>query len=294
MNIFSYFVISFYNRKELLSWNEGGLDMWKWEADQDPKAVIVIVHGAMEHHGRYNWLIEMWRSSGYHVIMGDLPGQGMTSRSQRGHIDSFDEYIFEIKDWVQTAYQFNVPVFLLGHSMGGLAVTRTLQEERLNLAGVILSAPCLDLVKYPSNFLNLTSLLLNKVAPQIKFSSGLTIDSATRNEDTRDIALNDSLFVTKVSVRWYRELVKAMKLAFTNISKVPDIPFLVLQGGNDKIVNKQAVNDWFNKVTLSEKQLKVWPNCYHEIFSEPEREEIFQYAKNFVETRLSSLGYIVK
>ena len=58
--------------------------MWKWETEQEAKAVIVIIHGAMEHHGRYGWLIEMWRTSGYHVIMGDLPGQGMTSRAQRG------------------------------------------------------------------------------------------------------------------------------------------------------------------------------------------------------------------
>lgn len=267
--------------------------MWKWEADQGPKAIIVMVHGAMEHHGRYSWLIEMWRSSGYHVIMGDLPGQGMTTRSQRGHIDSFDEYIFEIKDWVQTAYQFDVPVFLFGHSMGGLAVIRTLQEERLNLAGVILSAPCLDLVTYPSKFLSFLSVLMNKVAPKVKFSSGLTIEDVTRNEEAREFALNDSLYVTKISVRWYRELVRAMKLAFTNMSKIPDIPFLVLQGGNDKIVNKQAVNDWFNKVTLSEKQYKVWPNSFHEIFNEPEREEAFQYAKNFVETRLRALGYII-
>lgn len=267
--------------------------MWKWEADQEPKAVIVIVHGAMEHHGRYSWLIEMWRSSGYHVIMGDLPGQGMTTRSHRGHIDSFDEYIFEIKDWVQTAYQFDVPVFLMGHSMGGLACIRTIQEERLNLAGVILSAPCLDLVNYPSKFLSLLSLGFNRVAPQLKFSTGLLIDDVTRNLETRDVALNDSLYITKVSVRWYREFIKAMKLAFVNISKVPDLPLLVLQGGDDKIVNKKAVNDWFNQVDLSEKQYKVWPKSYHELFSEPEREEVFQYAKNFVENRLRSLGYIL-
>lgn len=58
--------------------------MHKWEA-VNPKGVIVMVHGAAEHHGRYRWLIEMWRSVGMHVIMGDLPGQGLTTR-RRGHI----------------------------------------------------------------------------------------------------------------------------------------------------------------------------------------------------------------
>lgn len=87
---------------------------------------------------------------------------------------------------------------------------------------------------------------------------------------------------------------KGDEISYFKISNVPDIPLLVLQGGNDKIINKLAVNDWFNKVSLSEKQYKIWPESYHEIFSEPEREEVFQYAKNFVETRLSSLGYIIK
>lgn len=46
--------------------------MWKWEAEGTAKAVIVMVHGSMEHHGRYKWLAQMWKSSGYHVVMGDL------------------------------------------------------------------------------------------------------------------------------------------------------------------------------------------------------------------------------
>ena len=46
--------------------------MWKWEAEEKPKAVIVIVHSAYEHHRRYAWLIEKLRSSNCHIVMGDL------------------------------------------------------------------------------------------------------------------------------------------------------------------------------------------------------------------------------
>jgi lysophospholipase len=267
--------------------------MWKWEAEGEAKAVIVMVHGAMEHHRRYGWLIEMWRLSGFHVIMGDLPGQGMTTRSRRGHIDSFDEYIYEIKDWIQAAYQFELPVFLLGHSMGGLASIRLLQEERMNLAGLILSSPCLGLIQKPSGVLNLLSYGLNRVVPSLRLNSGLTIDMATRNKDVQEADLNDSLYVTKVSVRWYRELVHAIKLAFENQEKTQDIPMLLMQGGEDKIVNKATVKNWFNQAPLSEKRFKEWPKCYHEIFNEPEREEIFEYAKDFVDSQLKTLGYLV-
>ncbi len=267
--------------------------MWKWEAEGEAKAVVVIVHGAFEHHRRYGWLIEMWRLSGFHVIMGDLPGQGMTTRANRGHIDSFEEYIYEVKDWIQAAYGFELPVFLLGHSMGGLIAIRLLQEERLNIAGVILSSPCLGLRKGPSKLLDLLSIPLNLLMPSIRFNSGVTVQMATRNDEVRVADSNDTLYVTRVSIRWYRELMDNIKLSFERIGQIQDIPFLVMQGGEDVIVNKNAVKNWFNIVPLSEKRFKEWPKCYHEIFNEPEREEVFEYAKDFFDSQLKSIGYIV-
>lgn len=260
--------------------------MRKWEAEDHAKAVVVIVHGAMEHQGRYGWLIEMWRAAGFHVIMGDLPGQGMTTRSQRGHIESFAEYLTETKSWIQEAYAYQLPVFLLGHSMGGLIAIRLLQDHDMDIAGVILSSPCLGLAEYPPTPMNALSVGLNWIAPEMKVSSNLTVELITRNEDVKERALNDSLYVTKVSIRWYRELLKAMKSAFTEISNFPDVPLLVLQGGDDKIVDKLEVRRWFNQLPISEMMYKEWHNCYHEIFNEPEREDIFAYAKYFTENQL--------
>ncbi|ANB58376.1 phospholipase ytpA [Anoxybacillus sp. B7M1] len=259
--------------------------MWKWEAEQ-AKAVVVIVHGAAEHHGRYKWLIEMFRLHGFHVVMGDLPGQGTTTRRKRGHIGSFDEYINEVADWIKAAQAFQLPIFLLGHSMGGLVVIRALQEKRLPVKGAILSSPCLGLVTYPSKGLDLLSKVLNHIAPSMLFDSGLSVEAATRNEEVREMDKNDSLYVTKVSVRWYRELVKAMQIASRKIHKISDIPLLLMQGGNDKIVDKVVVKEWFDKLPVSEKVYKEWNLLYHEIFNEPEREAVFLYAKAFLETQL--------
>ncbi|MDQ0156608.1 alpha/beta hydrolase [Robertmurraya andreesenii] len=267
--------------------------MWKWEPDGEAKGVIVMVHGALEHHRRYGWLIEMWRQAGFQVIMGDLPGHGMTTRSKRGHIDSFDDYLDEVKAWVETAYQFDLPVFLLGHSMGGLITIRLLQEENLNLAGVILSSPCLALVNRPGKILNGISYLLNVIAPELRLNSGISVDIATRNKEILDIDRNDTLYIDKISIRWFRELDASMKLAFEELQKVKDVPMLVMQAGDDKIVNKQAVTEWFNHAPLSEKRFKEWPKCYHEIFNDPERDEVFEYAKDFVYSQLKAIGYVV-
>ncbi|HZG61755.1 MAG TPA: alpha/beta hydrolase [Anoxybacillus sp.] len=259
--------------------------MWKWEAD-NAKGTVVIVHGAAEHHGRYKWLIEMWRSSGYHVVMGDLPGQGTTTRRKRGHIESFDEYINEVADWVEAAKAFHLPIFLLGHSLGGLIVIRTLQEKRLPVKGVILSSPCLGLVTYPSKPLDLLSKVLNYITPSMLFDSGLSVEMATRNKEVHEMGKNDSLYVTKVSVRWYRELIQAIRLANRNIEKFPDIPLLLMQSGGDKIVDKVAVKEWFDQLPISEKVYKEWNRLYHEIFNEPERDQVFLYAKAFFDTQV--------
>jgi len=267
--------------------------MWKWEAEGNARAVIVIVHGAMEHHRRYGWLIEQWRNSGFHVVMGDLPGHGLTTRSRRGHIDSFEEYVNEVKKWIDASYQFELPVFLIGHSMGGLITVRLLQKERLNVAGVILSSPCLGLVNKPSPILHAATFILNKVFPALRVSSGISLDQVTRNEDVRELDRKDTLYVKKISVRWYRELEEAMKTAFTMIKRTQDTPLLVVQGGDDRIVDKEKVRNWFNSVPLSEKRFKEWPKCYHEVFNEPEREEVYLYVKDFVEGQLKGLGYIV-
>ena len=85
----------------------------------------------------------------------------------------------------------------------------------------------------------------------------------------------------------------SMNDAFDFDEDFPDIPFLVMQAGDDKIVDRHLVREWFNYCPSSEKHYKEWPKLYHEIFNEPEREDVFQYAKTFVEARLRNIGYII-
>jgi len=264
--------------------NKGDFLMWKSEVE-NPRAVFVVVHGAFEHHGRYKWLTEMWRANQMNVVLGDLPGQGTSSR-RRGHIDSFDEYIETISKWVNEAAAYNLPIFLLGHSMGGLAVIRTLQEKQLPVKAAILSSPCLGLTEPLPKGLEFASKALNILLPSLRLASHLEPNIATRNKEVMELDENDSLYVTKVSVRWYRELVKAMQNAVRNIERIPDIPMLLMQAGADKIVDKVVVKEWFDKLKVNEKLYKEWPNLYHEIFNEPERNEVFKYAKGFVEMQL--------
>ncbi|MFC0473181.1 alpha/beta hydrolase [Halalkalibacter kiskunsagensis] len=255
--------------------------MWKWEV-ADPRGVVVVVHGAGEHHGRYQWLAQKWNSHGLDVVMGDLPGQGKT-RGKRGHIQSFNQYLDSVEEWIEEARIKGLPVFLLGHSMGGLVVIRTLMERNnAMIEGVILSSPCLGLSEPPAKTKELATKIMHRITPALSQNSGIRSELVTRNEDIREQYLKDELRVSKVSARWYQELSKAMRLAHRYPEKFPNIPLFVLQSGEDYVVNKYDVRDWFNQLTLTEKYYKEWDGLYHEVFNEPEREDVFRHAVGFV------------
>ncbi|KGX89503.1 phospholipase [Pontibacillus halophilus JSM 076056 = DSM 19796] len=252
----------------------------------DGRGTVVIVHGAFEHAGRYHWLAEQWQAHGYNVLYGDLPGQGQSTR-RRGHIRSFNEYIEQVSSWVHAAHGQGGPVFLLGHSMGGLAVIRTLQEKpELPVRGVILSSPCLGIVNQPNRIKRTLGKGLNYVAPSMLVKGASGTGKATRNEDVLTKDKEDTLMLTKVSVRWFNELNKAVDLAHKKHAQFPDVPLLVLQAGEDYYVQSDRTLHWFNHLNIHEKSYKEWESLYHEVFNEPEREDVFRYAETFARHHL--------
>ncbi len=251
-----------------------------WESEKDARAVVVIVHGAQEHYGRYRWLGMEFNNVGYHVVTGDLPGHGAQS-ANRGHIESFHEYIEEVDLWIKEAQKYKLPVFLLGHSMGGLTVIRVMEEKKPEVQAVLLSSPCLEILAKPTKVLDALSRPLNKMAPTMQFPSTIDIENATRNKEIIDFVHNDSAVLTTVSVHWYREFVKHIEIAHKQINEFPDVPLLLMQAGDDKLVDKIRVKEWFNRVDLQEKVYKEWSGLYHEIFNEPERDKVFSYAFQF-------------
>ncbi|BAB07007.1 alpha/beta hydrolase [Halalkalibacterium halodurans] len=260
--------------------------MWKWEV-AEPRGVVVVIHGAGEHHGRYQWLAKKFNSIGLSVVMGDLPGQGRT-RGKRGHIQSFQQYIDVVLEWVEAAKLEHVPIFLFGHSMGGLVAVRTMIEGgTLPVRAVILSSPCFDLYQSPGKGKELASKMLHRVTPTFSHHSGIRSDLVTRNEEIREAYLKDELRVTKVSTKWYYELSKAMRDTRRYPEKFPNVPLLVMQAGEDYITDRKAAWEWFNSVQVTEKAYKEWNGLYHEIFNEPEREAVFQYTCFFIEQQLS-------
>ncbi|WP_027964389.1 alpha/beta hydrolase [Halalkalibacillus halophilus] len=250
----------------------------------EAQGVIVLVHGAFEHSGRYDWVIDQFNQQGYHVVYGDLPGHG-TSNKKKGYIKNFNENIEKVEDWVQAASNYQLPIYMFGHSMGGLIVVRFLQKRKGlldDIAGVILSSPALGMKNLPAKPLYAISKVMNKLYPTLQFPTNISPDMATRSDAYIERDLNDPLFLKKVSVRWFHSFKREIPKAYKDIKKYPSIPTVIYQSGTDLLVPKEDVKKWFDELPINEKDYVEFGSLYHEVFNEPERERVFEQAIAFL------------
>ncbi len=180
--------------------------MWKWETDEQPKAVVVIIHSAFEYHHWYAWLIEKLRTAGYHVVMGDLPGHSEGSKFTRVHDETIEDYLRYIKTLMENALTYHLPVFIIGHGLGGTLAIRFLMKSKLECAGLILTSPWLQLKKQP----NLLKSALTNVGGSIISNKKITLDfdkqMLTRNVDGYQEIDDEVSYQTNVTSRWYRDI----------------------------------------------------------------------------------------
>ncbi|WP_067927884.1 alpha/beta hydrolase [Alicyclobacillus shizuokensis] len=250
---------------------------WHWPT-HGARAVVLLVHGAGEHCGRYEWLASQWQRRRYAVLGTDLPGLGR-SGGRRGHIDSFEQYLHVVDRLVRRADELypNIPHILFGHSMGGLIVVRYLQtrpQAQRNLRAAVLSSPCLQLSMTVPRFKARMATVLDRVWPRLQQPNGIQADSISRSAEVVHAYANDPLLVQTVSVRWFMELQRAMAAATAHPSRF-SIPVLILQAGADKLVSPEASRRFADQLQAPSKRFLLFEACYHELFNEPERELVF-------------------
>lgn len=264
--------------------------MWKWEAEGQPKAVVAIVHSAYEHHSRYAWFIQKLRTSQFHVVMGDLPGHGAEVNAKEYiHKEKFETYIAYVKKLLEVAIADGLPLFIIGHGLGATLVMRVLQTEKVECAGVVLSSPWLHLDHHPPKFSN----MLAKLSSSMKINHQIDIEMLTRNYDVYVDLREDEHYNSMIAASWYRDLQHLMKEVSQSERSIQDVSVLLHSAGEDKITSIEEAKNWLLNQPLSEMQYKKWHRLYHDIYQEPEREEVFLYTESFMHGVLRSLGYIV-
>ncbi|MBU0438020.1 alpha/beta hydrolase [Staphylococcus succinus] len=267
--------------------------MWKWETENEAKGVVVIAHNMLEHTGRYAYVITMLRRNGYHVIMGDLPGQGQTSRSNKGQINNFDIYHEHILEWIKIANEYKIPTYVMGVGLGGLIILNLLEKVEVPIEGLILVSPLLEFKK--SNKSRKDKIISNvgRLAKDKRFKVGITVEDLTRNEEVIEETRNDQLMLQKVTYHWYKQITEIMKETVTHLKDVSPLPLLLMYGQEDRVADVSTMKLIKDKVTTNELYFKAWDGLYHEIHNEPERDEVMRYMLAFLNNSASNNGFII-
>ncbi|ARU62348.1 hypothetical protein CBW65_16300 [Tumebacillus avium] len=241
----------------------------------------VLLHGASDHSARYRHVIDSLNENGIDVITGDLPGFGR-SKGLHGHIDRFDEYLGTVDGWVREAERLagaDGRVVVIGHSMGGLVAVRYLQEygaKHERIIGAVLSSPLLRVAVAIPAWKRQIAKVLDRALPKLRMPSGISTSYLTRSPEVVTAYEQDPLCGGVVSARWYSEIQRAMELAKRDAGKIT-VPILLMQAGSDKIVAPEEAEPFFHSLAEREQNKFVWyPDCYHELFNEPEQEEIIR------------------
>ena len=247
-----------------------------WLPEETPKAIVLIIHGLAEHSGRYSEVASELNNDRYAVYGLDHIGHGK-SEGRRVFIENFQDYLKNINQFFEIIRSSNnkLPIFILGHSMGGLIVANYLLEYQSDLSGAILSSPAL---KPPKNISKTTILLgniLSAIAPKLGVMKLNSAHISTNQSITNSYKEDPLVHKGKVSARLSTEMLKAMKHVETN-AEIIKLPIMIMQGSNDKIVDPDGAKAFYNYTCSKDKMLKIYEGLYHEILNEPDNKEIIK------------------
>ena len=254
-----------------------------WLPETEPKAVLLVVHGLAEHGGRYMNLVNHFIPLGYAVYAADHLGHGR-SEGARVYVERFADYTDTLSSFREMirGWQNEKPVFLVGHSMGGLIGALYLLSHQNELAGAVLSAPA---VKAPDDISPVTifaAKVLSALMPRLGLiqveAEGVSRDPAVVKayEDRSPCLPGDDYGAAGCGNDQDDEAGRRRG--------VPDQPSaLDPPGGADRLVHPSGAQMLHDGVASIDRKIILYEGFYHEVFNEPEHGRVLRDVEIWLE-----------
>ncbi len=245
-----------------------------WLPDDSTRAILLVAHGLAEHSGRYQNLVDYFVPKGYAVYSFDYQGHGK-SGGLRCYVDRFSEYIADFKAFLDMVRQENpqVKIFLIGHSVGATIAVAYASNHHQELGGLITSGASLAASPTVSPALLAIAGVISALLPKM----GVTIiDASTisRDQAVVDAYVNDPLvYRGKIPARTGAELVNMWKILPKQMPQLK-LPILIMHGAADRLADPAGSKLLYEQASSADKTLKLYEGFYHEIFNEPEHEQV--------------------
>jgi alpha-beta hydrolase superfamily lysophospholipase len=254
-------------------------------------AAIALLHGYGEHCGRYAHVCNRLAEDGVVVCGRDLTGHGARSEP-RGAVRRFTDYHADVAAIAAdaTAAAAGAPVFLLGHSMGGLLACHwLLHHPQHQFAGLILSSPFLGVAMYVNPVKRMLGHALSRLLPWVSLPSQMRTEDVCRDRAIRTQSDNDPLNHRVANARWFTEALTAMALVQKRAPELA-LPTLVLYAERDRIVDAAQTRRLLGNVSSSSWRAVGFPQAAHELFNEPaaERAQVFEHLSTWLGEQVAS------
>ena len=278
-------------------WREGrvhtqdGLALYfqSWQPEQ-PKAVVVLLHGLAEHSGRHEGTGRSFAEAGLATYAFDHRGHGR-SPGRRVHVGSFDEFRADARATLALARAElpSLPVFLLGHSQGGLVAATLALREPEGLSGLVLSSPLLGIAprSRPSPLRAIVGRILASVWPRALFATEVDAALLSRDPAVGKAYAADPLVSHAVSAGWYHALQLALADAHERAPSLC-VPTLVLYAGEDALVDPEATARWVARAPRGQVEAFRYDRLYHEILNAPEKAEVVRRIEEWILSKIPS------
>jgi alpha-beta hydrolase superfamily lysophospholipase len=260
-----------------------------WRPEGEPKAILPIVHGHGEHSGRYGNVVNWFVPRGYAVYAFDLRGHGHSAGPQ-GHINEWAEYREDTGAFLRfvQSREPSRPIFLIGHSLGGLITLEYVLRNPKGLAGVIVSGPVLAQVGI-SPVLIALARALSHVLPRLTLRTGLDVTALSRDPAVVEAYVSDPLVHSWGTPRLGSEVTRATEWVQAHTAEM-EIPCLILHGSADRLAPPEGSRAFYENMTLADKELHVLEDTYHEVLNDVGHEQVMTAVEGWLDRHCRDLG----
>jgi len=257
-----------------------------WHPAGNPHAVVVIAHGFNSHSGQYAWVAEQLAAKGFAVYAMDHRGRGL-SGGERFHVAHFSDYVDDLATFIQLAKsrEVGLPVFLVGHSAGGVISALYALDHQSELAGLISESFAFEL---PAPGFALAALKgLSHLAPHLHV---LKLKNADFSRDPLVVtAMNRDPLIAGESetAQVTAELIRADAHLRTQFPRIT-LPLLILHGTADKAAKPSGSQFFHATAGAKDKTLKLYDGAFHDLLNDTARTAVMTDIGNWLEDRLST------
>jgi len=276
---------SILQREFKLTTNDG-LELFakSWGDPQASRAAVVLVHGLGEHCGRYEHVAQAFVSDGLYVLGFDQRGHGR-SPGKRGLIPSYDQPLEDLTVALERAQADapSLPLFLYGHSLGGLEVLHYGLVRKPELQGVIATSPALMVSTSTLN--RLMAGLMKHVAPNMIVANGLDASALSRDPQVGQAYLQDPLVHDKVSVRLGSYMMDIGRYVLDHATEW-SLPLYLAHGTADRICQFEGSAEFAARAG-AKVTFRPWEGLYHETHNKLNKDEVIQAMLDWINGQLA-------